>query len=256
MIDQEDHINLPPLELLLDYLDGIVDPTSRRKIEEQIEVSDQLASTIEGIRYYYQVKGYDRSQIEAYIGAMEKPLKDNAAQPVLKRSFVPWRVAAVVALLVSASAIFFFSWDSQTADEIVIGELSIIYPAPDTFRGEGQALEEFWGRASTLYAAKQYRTAIGGLIKIDRMDGESPDSWFYIGLCYLYSTPPKTSEASKYLVKVAETQHRLADRARWFLALSYYLEGKIEPAKERLREIEDNGGYKSDEANQLLNKLD
>ncbi|MEX0313839.1 MAG: zf-HC2 domain-containing protein, partial [Allomuricauda sp.] len=63
-------------EMLIDYVDGILDSESRKKIEEHIKNSPESSEIVDNIKWYYETYGHDREKLESYLLETKKGILD------------------------------------------------------------------------------------------------------------------------------------------------------------------------------------
>jgi len=216
---------LPSLELLLDYLDGILDQDSSKMIEAAILDSDELRSIVEGMKLYYESEGRDRGKLEAYVekvrfGFSEKVEEEVSSKGLFERSSSFWmRIAAGLIFLLVSGIYLFNSYYSVNADSYVIAQLQNHYEAPKAFRDSGESEEAIWQQVILAYKQGNYGESFSSLQLLKESDQRFVTGQFYKGLCKLYGSPSNPALALPYFRDVAESQHRLNERAKWFLAL-------------------------------------
>ncbi|MEQ9425311.1 MAG: hypothetical protein RJQ09_12880 [Cyclobacteriaceae bacterium] len=244
----------PTLELLLDYLDGILDYETQERIQKQLANSEELKAVFEGLRQYYEEVEGDREKIEAYKATLGIYSEEGTNKEETRTAYF-FKIAASIGLLILAGAIFYSLQNNDPVNDFVNGQLSRPYNAPEVFRSDQSQVELLWTEASTLYKSGNYESAIEIIRSIDKIDGDDPTSQFYFALCQLYRDDPNYDEALKNLQMVAGTGHILSVRAKWFLALTYLFSGNADGARSFLEELKELDNYKGQEAGELLEMI-
>lgn len=112
-----------------------------------------------------------------------------------------------------------------------------------------------WTEAARSYQVGNYAKAEAALRKAEEED-EMPLSVtsFYIGQCLLATDKPGDALVIfREAIQIQESPH---EAIRWYMALAHLKLGEVAPAKDLLWEIENDKGYKSGTAIQLLEDFD
>ena len=254
----EGHIGL---EVLIDYVDGILDAKSRKKIEEYIENNPEGLEIVDNIKWYYETYGKDREKLETYLdetrkgilSALDEALEEPSARPPKVRPV--WykisRVAAIVLLLL-VPTIIILNRTNSTAD-ILDDYLSTPYDKPPVTRGEvGQNLS-LWNQVALEYGNQNYNGAIASLETIIDQKETLSMAHFYTGLCYLFLKDPEPDKAIPHLQRVVDSENPFMEPGLWYLSLAYLRNNQESLGKQTLENIK---GYKVEEAQKLLAELD
>lgn len=246
-------------EVLIDYVDGILDAKSREKVESYIEKSSECSEIVDGIIWYYQTYGRDRENLENYLLETKKGILDvlhpALQEPSVKPEVRPlWlrisRVAAVVLLLVIPALLVVNGTKSETT--LLNEYLSIPYDKPPVARGDVDQNTTLWNQVALLYGNQDYYGAITSLEAIIERKETLAMAHFYTGLCYLYLENPRPGMAISHLQKVVESENPFMEQGLWYLSLAYLQNDQKTLCKQILERIE---GYKVEEAQKLLGKL-
>jgi len=260
-MDDKYHKILPSLELLLDYLDGLLEEDSAKKIEMAIGESDELKSIVEGIKLYYENEGQDRDKLELYIDQVRikfqsrAMINDHSAQTPGSKVFNWLKVAAVLAFILVAGLLLIYNFISPDVDEMIAGQIENRYDAPIAFRNGESTNELIWSKVLNAYEQKNYDDALNYLDKIPVNDERYIDGQFYKGLCLLYMNPVDYEKSIRYLSFVSESEHRLKEPADWFLALAYFKNNNQKQAADSFQKIVHENLYKKKEAKQIFSLL-
>lgn len=257
ILDSKGHINF---ELLLDYADGILEPSQMDQIEEHIKNCELCVEVLEGARSYYEIYGKDREGLENYLketkrdvlAAVDDTLESEADEP--KKNNVVWRniakVAALILLLLVPTLLFLDK--AKSADALLETYLEIPYNKPPITRGDLDSNMKFWNQVAVQYEREDYESAIVSLESIIRRKETVSMAHFYSGLCYLYLEHPIPEKAIPHFKKVVETENSFTEQGLWYLSLAYLQAEEKVLCKETLEKIT---GYKYEEAQTLLHKL-
>jgi thioredoxin-like negative regulator of GroEL len=111
-----------------------------------------------------------------------------------------------------------------------------------------------WTEAARSYQAGDYEKARQALLRAREAE-ELPASaiQFYIGQCLLATG--KSEEALVVFYEARQVQESPHEAIRWYMAMAYLQLGQTAPAKDLLWEIENDKGYKSGTATQLLQEF-
>lgn len=243
---------IPSPELLLDYLDGILDLENTHRIRKEIEESEELKSIVDGIVHLKELEEYDNEQILEYIQKLQSGFKEEKtiSKLIPNTKFIWLKIAASLLLVVTAWFVLQNIFSTTTMSDFVDVQLSEIYPAPELFRDKNSD----WTLVHKYYNEGEYNFAATELSKIKTSDPDDKAADFYLGLCYLYDN--KTDRAIEYLQSVSTSTSRLSNNAKWFLSLAY-LKTRNEPmAKSILTAVIDAKSYKHEEAQKLIELFD
>ncbi|MEX0313460.1 MAG: tol-pal system YbgF family protein, partial [Allomuricauda sp.] len=161
------------------------------------------------------------------------------------------RVAAIVLLLIIPTIIILNRTKSTT--DLLEDYLSIPYDTPPIARGEVDQNSTLWSQVALEYGNKNYNGAIASLKTIIESKETLSMAHFYSGLCYLYLENPKPKKAISHLQKVVNSENPFREQGLWYLSLAHLKNNHEALGKKTLESI---GGYKVEEAQKLLDKLD
>ncbi len=257
ILDSKGHITF---ELLLDYADGILEPSQMDQIEEHIKNCELCVEVLEGARSYYEIYGKDREGLEKYLEETKKEILtsvDDALEPqadASRKGYVLWRniakVAAIILLLLVPTLLFLNK--ASSVDSLLEAHLEIPYDKPPITRGDFDPNMKFWNQVAIQYENKDYNSAIVSLESIIQQKETLSMAHFYTGLSYLYLKPPMPKKAIPHFKKVVERENPFSEQGLWYLGLAYLQADEKILCKETLEKIT---GYKYKEAQNLLDKL-
>ncbi len=249
---------MPSVELLLDYLDGILTDEAKEKIDQEMAGSEELTSIVEGLKIYYKSIDFNREKMDDYIQSLSIGFAEKRNQVKKKPPKTGFyiRIAATFLLVAAFATLLILNRDRPNdLLTLVDVELSKHYAVPGTSRSEGEELAQLWSQVTLAYGARNFASAINPLRLIDEADENDPTSWFYLGLCYAYKSTPDFEQSIDYLKRVTETSHAFSDRAKWYLALIYIKQNRQAEAQKLVQEIKEKGGFKSKEAERIFSSM-
>lgn len=245
----------PSIELILDYLDGILPKKTVMELEHRMSTSEVVASMVEGASYL-KSQGKTRKEIEDYLGTLSTTPDSQTLESTNSSSFFWVKIAASVSLVILAIFGINYSSEEGTLQQLATSQLATPYASPDILRDSQDQIDKLWSKAARQYKEKNYGDCIQTLTQIDQLDDDDPTSLFYLGLSNLYLEPKNLDAGIAYLEQVEQTQHLLGERASWYLGLAYLLKSQNDLAKKKFEKTIKLGGFKSREAQELVDRLE
>lgn len=237
--------NLPSIELILDYVDGLLDSSQSDKLRNRENSDEFFKGIVDGVRHF-QKAGKSRDEIEIYLQTLSK-LKVPVSKS--KAKWIPYSIAASIIIILSLVGYLFLN--STDIQDIAERELAIVYPPPTTTRGVSELNEHFL-KAAIQYAEGNFDEAVASFSLAIEGEPNNITCQFYLGLSNLYSKNPDYNEAIRNLVTASETDNLISIRATWYLALVYIQQNELTKAKQYLQKVVEDNSFKSDEASTLL----
>ena len=199
-----------------------------------------------GIRFSHL---HDKLQHLKSLEAGLPPVKENVIS--LRTYWLPLATAAV--LLISLTFWLYTSDGPASVNE----KLYAAYFEPFDSPGSGltRSTEDdltLKAKAYRAYDAKDYETASR---LFDDVLKEKDDAIVHLCLGNSWLAMNKPEEAEKVFQHILENHGDLVTQAKWYLALTFLRQGKIERTKATLWEISDSSTYGND-ARELLKQLD
>jgi hypothetical protein len=235
-------------DTIRDYLHGLVDQETARRIRDLIRTDDVARNIAAGIlQLEHEFKG-EEQEIEAYIeGLRDKQLQLIGAQGRVVPASRNWmRLAAAILIIVASAAVLWLTVFRNDRNDLLEAELSQRYPSAVVERGESDVDAGF-----EFYSRGEYAKAIASF----DMASNDVSVTFYNGLSNLYAG--EYTRAVALLSSNSLRTSRYAEQAVWFRSLALIKSGRNDEAKESLEEISKNSElYKSKEALQLLEEMD
>lgn len=234
-------------EDIIRYLFYPLAKDERFRFESHITDCDICYDALAGAR-----KFRSESDLREYTGALRQAVKEQYVHynpGIRKNKLIYYSAAALV--LISFSSIGYWMLrdpNSRAADEFIRPYSNMI----PLSRSESRLtlLED----AMAAYELENYAEAKE---KLDRFLEDTPEheaANLYFGISAILSGEAET--AILHLQKASGSKDtRIADAARWYLALSYLKLNKIKEAKELLQTIRQGGGYFAPPADSLVNRI-
>lgn len=244
------------LELLTDYVSGLLDSETCARIEADIEASEELASMVDGLRIMVET-GYDdfdrvEQELESSAIRVSALIEDKQGSSK-QRSFwgYAYKIAAVLLLVFVPLGLFYY-YQINSFDYLLDEELGTYYASPVVVRGGSD--QELWDSAAYFYQQEDFESAVDLLSKYMVSNPEDTQALYYIGISYIYQS--KSELAIPHLDAVINSQSRLRQQARWFKALALLDLGQKDSGLQILKGIADNSNaYKSASAKVLIDSL-
>lgn len=229
-------------EIIRDYLHGLVDQDTARRIRDLIRNDDIARSIAAGILQLEHEFDGDEQQIETYIEELRERHLKLIARPQGKQASFGWmKLAAAILIILVAGAVI---WLTLFNRSVLEKELSQPYALTAIDRGSGDVNAGF-----EFYLKGDYSNAIKAFGDVA---GDASVT-FYKGLSYLYSGDYENAVT----VLGSLDGSRYKEQAAWFGAIALVKAGKVDEAREELRRINRAGDqFKSEDAGQLLDELD
>jgi hypothetical protein len=225
-------------DLIRDYLHGIVDRETARRIRELIRTDEVARDIAAGIlRLEHEFNG-NEEEIEAYI---EKLREKQLSLIAPRRVYSGWmKMAAAILLVALVSAVV---WLTVWRGDVLTEELSEPYPLSAIVRDPEELNPGF-----EFYRKGKYKSAIAAF----ENSSDDANILFYKGLSHLYAG--EYDQAAGILGSLEASRYR--EQAEWFCALALMKAGRKDEARKMLKEIGgDEKRYKSKEAVQLLDEF-
>jgi len=175
-------------------------------------------------------------ELEATLPEVNIELQDRGQgeEPLIGQRFMLWKVAAVV-MLIAVSAVVVFQLQQPSSPQDLFTQY--FEPYPNEFvsakRGDDVAADPMV-QAFQAYDNQDYSTAIVGFKKMLKEE-ENVMVLFYLGSAQLAQNASQAAIAT--FERFLEISKDSVTEAKWYLALSYLKESRVEAAKTMLDEI-------------------
>ena len=214
-------------EVLIDYVEGLLSPAARERVELAAERDETIATRIAGIRTFYAEHGEDRDELERWL----EPTKNTSTMTSTPRKIkiVPMmlRVGAAAALLF---AVFWFFGREKTRHDVAedFAELPVLIDIQ--VRGD-----EGMNALSEAYAQKQWEQVSTLAYEVEE---ETPQVLLMLGIAWfnLEDYPMTVATLSQL------EESRYSEYAQWYIALSYALTDQNDRAEAAMQAILDGSG--------------
>lgn len=227
-------------ELIEDYLEGLLDQDTSRRVNELL-LSDDIARNIaKGIVTLKH--NLNENEIDQYLDNIYRRHLETINQySKPKKRFVYWKIAAAL-LLAAVSSFLVFTAEQTTIEEIIAAETASPYPVTQSLRNESSQVVNM---ALIAYSNGEYEQVI---LSLDRTTAQNT---FTLGLSNFYLA--NYTQASREFASSLLQDSRYEEQARWFLALSCAKNDEHAKAQAIISEmLAIEGHYKKEEASKLL----
>lgn len=246
-----------PFELLLDYVEGLLDPAAEERIKQFLDKDEDYRTVVEGIRYYYQNQGASRSELETYLSDFQQRLVRDQV-PTKTRRINPRFLniaAAVIGLVLSVFLLRNEIFPTAAAEQLVASALETPYPNIYAANRNNQenSLRTQLGR---WYNNGDYGQIID-LLEKDLAGNPTLESsdYFLLAQSHLNQPDPDYTRAAQIFQQILESQTpaSLQQQTEWYLALSLYQSGATDQARNQFEAIaEQVNHYRQARAQSIL----
>lgn len=238
------------LDLLDEYFSGSLEGREKQELEHQLETESDLKDAYreyrdlrDGIDYSIMMTANEELQeLEATLPkvAITRQAGGKEIEISIKNRMVVWKAAAVVAL-VAISTVLVFQLNQTASPQDLFSQH--FEPYPNEFvsakRGDDLAANPLV-QAFQNYDNEHYAAAIEGFNQII-LEEENAMALFYLGNAQMAQN--QTQAAIATFKRFLEISRDSVTEAKWYLALSYLKENRVEEAKELLEELKGDVKY-------------
>jgi len=239
-------------ELIIGYIEGNLTGAEEQEISYRLKEETGLQKML--AEYERMVLGIRLAHMKdklQQLRSLEASLPPVAGKQIPMGVWIPLAAAAV--LIIAAGVWFGLPQISSPTPQ----ELYLSYFEPFDSPGSGLTRstdneKNLKASAYQAYDAKDYEKAaalFAALIK------QQDDAIAHLCLGSSWLALDKPEEAEKVFTHIIESHSDLVTSAKWYLALTFLRQGKIERTKATLWEISDSSTY-GKEAKDILSKLD
>ncbi|MEL6538684.1 MAG: zf-HC2 domain-containing protein, partial [Bacteroidota bacterium] len=235
------------VELLTDYVEGLVDPATAARIETHLADHEDAAAVVEGIRAYLAENEGDLEQMNAWLSrtlvTQESTHQEAETTPVRKLRPRYLAIAASAAVLAFVVAWWLVqSGSSRSAEEwqqFAQAQLQSPYPSPTVVRGGDTptAFDSLRNTAANAFTNQQWNLAAqayGSLLLQYPNEVNSADR-FYLSLSELQSQVANESTEAR-LLSLATGESAYAAPARYYRVLYFLTQKDTNKAQSLARE--------------------
>lgn len=241
-------------ELLIDYADGLLDPTTEARIREILEHDEDARGVLAGIHTFYESHGKDRGALEKFLGLDPSDIPSFGEENIVPKeetkvrsmNGLAWKLVGVAAMVTLIVTIWTQTSKPSSADLIAM-YIEEVYEFPTQSRGDDHV-----AKLLSAYSEGDYSDVVSMESEIQLEDSQSLER-LVIALSYFQLNDWENAEA-RLLVCAAEDS-RFSSHAHWHLALVYCQNGKGQLAMPILQQLAEAQGYRAKEAAELLSAL-
>jgi tetratricopeptide (TPR) repeat protein len=182
----------------------------------------------------------------------QDPAKDPVFMAVKRKNQQRFIMGIAASLLLVAC---FWWWDVHSTSALDLANSALFnerFAAPSVRMGQNDDLKN-WADAKNAYHDAHFDAAIP---LIEAIATPSSEQQFYLALSHIYAQKPDFEKAASGFKNIMDNKDdNFKDEARWYYALTALKLGRNDDAKQNLEIITKNHGWKSKEADALLEKL-
>ena len=160
----------------------------------------------------------------------------------------------LTALIFFGALIFFLITQvggTATTSEVYDRYFEPYDPSEELFTANGESTAN-WKKGLDNFALGNYEEALGYFEYAEKGVAYTTVE-FYEGMSYLQMQHPDYFDAAYYLNEVQLEECEFQGKAKWYYALTLIKQGKVNPAKEILKEIVNERSYNHRKAQSILN---
>ncbi|MEM9919735.1 MAG: hypothetical protein AAF990_16685 [Bacteroidota bacterium] len=248
-------------DLISQYVQGKLRGVALERFERRLAEDDALAERVELLQKLHTAINDKRAfELEDKINHIgQRYFVEEEAKPALKPSFSEtllqqWKWIVFLLVLVLAY-LFFLSQSGAPTNAQLYAQYFETYPLEDGKRGRPEA--DLYSAAVQEYQQGQYAKAAISFGQIVAADAENMPALFGQTQALLNKETVDWASVEKQLQQLsARDQHVYVQDAKWYLALVYLRQSKLEQAKSELQRIVDGGGPHAEKAVSLLRSVD
>jgi tetratricopeptide (TPR) repeat protein len=239
-------------ELIQGYIDGTLTGSEEVEINYRLREEQGLQKMLaehEGLVFGIRL-AHMKEKLQQ-LRSLEAGLPPVSNRNMVLRVWAPLAAAAV--LIIAAGLWYIIPAETSTSYQ----ELYTAYFEPFDSPGSGltrstENEKDLKARAYIAYDAKDYSGASKLFVDLLKQK-DDPIAYLCLGSSWLALNKPE--EAEKVFTHILQNHGDLVTQAKWYLALTFLRQGKIERTKATLWEISNSSTY-GEEARELLRKLD
>lgn len=249
------------LDLFDGYFSGNLDEREQLDLESRLKTDVTFEEAFQEYRDLrngidYSIMNTLKEELQALESTLpevklEKGTEREAKEVSMTDRFGWWKVAAVV-VVIAVSTVVVIQLNQQISNQDLFSQH--FEPYPNEFvsakRGDDIAANPLV-QSFQAYDNEDYIAAIDGFTKI-LAEEEDVMVLFYLGSAQLAQN--QTQAAIATFERFLEISKDSVTDARWYLALSYLHEDRVEEAKELMEALSEDGKYGKD-ASKILRKL-
>lgn len=228
-----------------------------KELLEKYKNNELSASDTEGVEKKMLEAIVDQEQREKWMSLMaaEGMGKAYVDASMRARKGNPLKYIAGLAASILLVAMM---WQLLSVPSKTVSQLADSYIQSDRFESPSVRMgtvadEKNWSDAKNAYRDAHFETAVTA---VEAIPTPTTEQQFYLSLSYLYQKQVDLDKAALgFKTILTSSDGNFKDEARWFYALTLIKMNNIPAAKPFLEEILRGGGWKSQDAKILLDKL-
>ena len=215
-------------DLIRKYLHGELSLKEEQIFNELLSSNPQFADEVELQSVYYADRS---SNLKTELQALKPKVAETRST-----SFNKIAVIAVLLCLLLVLGYLFQNQRSENNLNYANIYLEETHPAPSVLMS-GKDGDVLWMECIQLYNDKNYNQAIEFFDKAIDRGLHKQQSKLYIGLSFLYQTPPKLKKAISIFLELITSKSLYSEEANWYLALAKLEQSKKDECLKLLDEI-------------------
>jgi tetratricopeptide (TPR) repeat protein len=239
-------------ELILGHIEGTLSAKEQVEVEYRLKEEPDLQKLV--AEYESIVLGIRQAHLQEklqQIKALEASLPPVDGKQISMRIWLP--LAAAAALVIAAALWFLVPTQSTNSYQALYTAYFEPFDSPGSgLTRSSENEQDLKARAYLAYDSKDYEEASRLFIDLLKTK-DDPIADLCLGSALLAQDKPE--EAEKIFMHFLENHEDLLTQAKWYLALTFLRQGKIERTKATLWEVSTSSTY-GEEARELLKKLD
>lgn len=241
-------------ELIEQYLGGDLPAAERDKFDRLLQADQALRSELLLHQELHDALGNQE------LRSFEKLVRQAGEDYIKKNEFETpgppikyWQMAAAVLVLLVAGIGLYLATHREPDAEQLFAAYFTPYEVPGNLRSEETSVtsQVSFSEGLSSYSKGQFQEAV---VHFNEAVKENPDQMmavFLRGVSYLHIGNVKLAEEDLKAV-IADKNNLFSDQAKWYLALNYLKQERLEEAKSLLEELSKENHLKASELNEQL----
>lgn len=245
------------------YLNGELDEVQLKIFEEQMKKDDALAAQVHLFKNMdLAISDKSALQFQKLVQKEANPFFQKSSAPEAKIRKLSWTsrswtiAASILVLIISATLLFQkFGSSDPVSNQELFAQNFMVYDLDENLRSS--AIEpDLFQAGIREYQKENYSAAIDTFQNLQKSTPNDMVLAFALGNTFLNQNPSNFRLAQAEFQKVIEEDNSIyVSKAKWYLALIYINNGRINLAKNLLQEVVESGDNLSKNAEHLLKDL-